>query len=208
MNNLARLRPTALIGEVCSHDDLRWTRLHQQIQEYSLKTGQFKLASGRESTFLFQLRQTTLHPEGAFLLSDIIVDYMAMHKIRFIGGLVLGAVPIAASVAAVSFARKAIPPIHAFFVRKEAKGHGAKEIIDGFTGGEPADEILLVDDVATSGGSLLKALHILQEQGFKGNVTKALVIVDREEGATENLAKEGIELVSIFKKSDFAIPQA
>lgn len=201
MNNLARVQPLAAVSDVVSHKDPRWARLREQIERFSLKTGTFKLSSGRNSAFLFQLRQTTLHPEGAYLLADIIVDYMDAQKISFVGGLVMGSVPIAASVAAISHSRK--KPVHAFFVRKDAKVHGACEIIDGFTGD---GEVLLVDDVATSGGSILRALSILREEGFKGTVRKALVIVDREEGATENLEKNGIELVSLFKKSDFKIP--
>ncbi|ARN83608.1 orotate phosphoribosyltransferase [Methylocystis bryophila] len=174
-----------------------------QIQKDSLQIGDFTLSSGRKSRFIFQLRQTTLHPEGAYLSAEIIVDYMRTQGLRFIGGLVLGAVPIVASVAAVSQSRGA--PVFAFFVRKEAKGHGSREIIDGYTGEGEGEEILLVDDVATTGGSILKALAILKEEGFKGSVKKALVVIDREEGGAENLAREGIALVSIFKKSDFDI---
>lgn len=182
-----------------SRDDARWVRLRDIIQKYSVKTGSFKLSSGRTSSFLFQLRQTTLHPEGAALIADIIVDYMKQHDLRYIGGLVQGAVPIVSSVTAVSFNRNA--PVYAFFVRKEAKEHGAKERIDGHIAS--GAEVLLVDDVATTGGSLLKTLEGLEEEGHKCVVRKALVIIDREEGATENLAEKGIQLASIFKKSDF-----
>jgi len=184
---------------VTSRSDPRWIRLRELIQTYSVKTGSFKLSSGRTSTFLFQLRQTTLHPEGAALMAEIIVDYMKRHELRYIGGLVQGAVPIVASVAAVSFVRDA--PAYAFFVRKEAKEHGAKERIDGHI--ESGAEVLLVDDVATTGGSLLKALEGVEEEGHKCVARRALVIIDREEGATENLAEKGIGLASIFKKSDF-----
>ena len=201
MIDLASAPTDARSGRVVDPSDPRWRRLLAQIQKDSLQIGDFTLSSGRKSRFIFQLRQTTLHPEGACLCAEIIVDYMRAQGLRHIGGLVLGAVPIVASVAAVSHSRGA--PVFAFFVRKEAKGHGAREIIDGYTG--EGDEVLLVDDVATTGGSILKALVILKEEGFKGSVKKALVVIDREEGAAENLAREGIELVSIFKKSDFEI---
>lgn len=186
---------------VASRSDPRWIRLRELIQKYSVKTGSFKLSSGRTSRFLFQLRQTTLHPEGAALMADIIVDYMKKQDLHYIGGLVQGAVPIVASVTAVSFNRNA--PVYAFFVRKETKQHGAKERIDGHI--ESGAEVLLVDDVATTGGSLLKALEGVEEEGHKCVARKALVIIDREEGAAENLAEKGIELVSIFKKSDFEL---
>lgn len=199
METQAQAKTVAQGNAVVSRSDPRWIRLRDLIQKYSVKTGSFKLSSGRMSTFLFQLRQTTLHPEGAALMADIIVDYMKAHNLSYIGGLVQGAVPIVASVTAVSFNRHA--PVSAFFVRKEAKQHGAGERIDGHI--ESGAEVLLVDDVATSGGSLLKTLEGLEEEGYKCVVRKALVIIDREEGATESLAEKGIELVSIFKKSDF-----
>jgi orotate phosphoribosyltransferase len=195
------VQPRANIDEVVDHQDQRWIRLRDQIQRDSLQIGNFTLASGRSSKFLFQLRQTTLHPEGSALLADIIVDYMNAHSIKCIGGLVLGAVPIVSAVSMMSHFRKT--PIAAFFVRKEPKEHGAKERIDGFV--KKGEDVLLVDDVATSGGSIMKALNGMKEENAICRVHKALVIVDRQEGATENLKAEGIELVSIFKKSDFDI---
>ncbi|HMK90059.1 MAG TPA: orotate phosphoribosyltransferase [Methylocystis sp.] len=186
---------------VADRGDPRWLRLRAQIQTHAFKTGSFVLTSGRTSNFMFQLRFTTLHPEGAALAADLIIDFMRARRIKYIGGLVQGAVPIVASVAARSFG--AGDPVFAFFVRKEAKQHGTRERIDGFTGAE-GDEILVVDDVATTGGSLLKTIAALKEEGLQRTARTALVIVDREEGARENLAAEGIEMVSLFKKSDFA----
>jgi len=203
VGNLVRVKPLAQspVG-VADRNDPRWVRLRDQIQTDSLQRGTFQLASGRSSNFLFQLRQTTLHPEGAALLSDIIIDYMHDHNIKYIGGLIQGAVPIATSVAARSYGSSS--PIFAFFVRKEAKLHGAKERIDGYYG-KDNEEVLIVDDVATSGGSLLKAIDALREEGHSRIVKKALVIVDREEGAAKNLSDKGIELISLFKKRDFDI---
>ena len=189
-------------SEIVDRNDSRWLRLRDQIQKDSLKRGEFKLSSGRTSNFIFQLRQTTLHPEGAALLADMIVDYMRANDIKYVGGMVQGAVPIAAAVAARSYGTQ--KPVFAFFVRKETKEHGAKERIDGFIGDE-GDEILIVDDVATSGGSLIKTLEALREEGHSRVVRKALVIIDREEGAAEALSQHGVQLVSIFKKSDFDI---
>ena len=201
MTDLASTPIEARSSRVVRSGDPRWRQLLAQIQKDSLQIGDFTLSSGRKSRFIFQLRQTTLHPEGAYLSAEIIVDYMRAQGLRFIGGLVLGAVPIVASVAAVSQSRGA--PVFAFFVRKEAKGHGAREILDGYTG--EGEEVLLVDDVATTGGSISKRSRSSKKKGFKGSVKKALVVIDREEGAAENLAREGIALVSIFKKSDFDI---
>jgi orotate phosphoribosyltransferase len=136
-------------------------------------------------------------PEGAALLGEVILEYMYQHSIECIGGLELGAVPLVSSVAVMSHIRAL--PINAFFVRKLAKEHGARERIDGHL--RASAEVLMIDDVATTGGSILKAV-----EGIEGHdccVRRALAVVDREEGAAENLAGHGIQLAAIFKRSDF-----
>lgn len=181
-----------------SSDDPRKARLAAIIERESLLRGDFTLSSGRQSNYLFQLRQTMLHPEGASLLGEIIVDFMRRESLTCIGGLAMGAVPLVSSVAVASFAKSY--PVNAFFVRKEVKGHGAKERIDGFL---PEDaEVLVVDDVTTTGGSTLKAVDAIVEER-RGRVSLALSILDRQEGAAEELARHGIGLVSLFTRRDF-----
>lgn len=192
--------PTS-VARVIDPRDPRWQRLHDLIDRNSLKTGDFILSSGRTSKYLFQLRRTTMLPEGAGLLGDVIVDYMNANGIDCIGGLAVGAIPLVSSVSVVSFSKDSAK--HAFFVRKEAKEHGARERIDGHV--KDGGEVLIVDDVATSGGSILKAYEGMKEEFPTCYVRKALVIVDRQEGAAENLARHGIDLVSIFTTSDFDI---
>jgi orotate phosphoribosyltransferase len=187
----------AAMERVLDRNDERWRRLRKLIREHSLRTGDFKLSSGRSSTYLFQLRQTTMLPEGAALLGGIILEYMYRHSIECIGGLELGAVPIVSSVAVMSHIRGS--PINAFFVRKLAKEHGARERIDGHL--RARAEVLMIDDVATTGGSILKAIEGMEGHG--SYVRRALVVVDREEGAAQNLAKASIQLAAIFKRSDF-----
>jgi orotate phosphoribosyltransferase len=189
--------PEAKSADVLGRHDPRWLRLQEIIRVQSLKTGTFTLSSGRTSTYLFQLRQTTMLPEGAALLGDIIVDYMKRHATACLGGLEMGAVPIVAATAAVSHLKHY--PVDAFFVRKAAKEHGARERIDGFLRG--GAEVLMIDDVATTGGSILKAIEGIEGHGCY--VSRALAVVDREEGAAENLAAQGIQLAAIFKRSDF-----
>jgi orotate phosphoribosyltransferase len=187
----------AMAWSVLDRNDERWRRLRKLVSEHSLRVGDFKLSSGRRSPYLFQLRQTTMLPEGAALLGEVILEYMCQHSIECIGGLELGAVPLVSSVAVMSQIRAL--PINAFFVRKSAKEHGARETIDGHLRG--GAEVLMVDDVATTGGSILKAV-----EGIKGHgayVRRALAVVDREEGAAENLAEHDIQLAAIFKRSDF-----
>lgn len=188
----------AVVERVVDRNDKRWRRLLNLIREHSLRTGDFKLSSGRHSTYLFQLRQTTMLPEGAALLGEIILEYMYRHSIKCIGGLELGAVPLVSSVAVMSHTVGA--PIDAFFVRKAAKEHGARGTDGHLRAGA---EVLLVDDVATTGGSFLLAVEGMNSDKRRFNVRRALVVVDREEGAAEKLAQQGIQLVAIFKRSDF-----
>lgn len=188
---------TGASADVLDRSDTKWVRLREIIRAHSLKRGEFLLASGRTSTYLFQLRQTTMLPEGAALIGEIIVDYMKKSNIACIGGLELGAVPIVSAVAAISHLKAW--PVDAFFVRKAAKEHGARERVDGYLRNEA--EVLMIDDVATTGGSILKAIEGIEGHGCY--VRRALAVVDREEGAAENLAAQNIQLAAIFKRSDF-----
>jgi orotate phosphoribosyltransferase len=189
--------------EVLRRNDPRWGRLHDIVFEKSFQTGNFILASGVSSKFLFQLRQTTMLAEGATLIAEIVLEYMQRHGIHCIGGLVQGAVPIGQSVLMLGHAKQY--PIHHFFVRKEIKQHGARERIDGYPMDE--SEVLIVDDVATKGGSIKTAIENLLKEHPSCVVRRALVIVDRQEGAAEALlANRNVQLVSLFRKSDFPIP--
>jgi orotate phosphoribosyltransferase len=201
-NSAAQSQTPSGPDDVLDRNDPRWARLRDIILEKSLKFGDFILSSKRPSKYLFQLRQTTMLPEGASLLGDIIVEYMQRNGIGSVGGLEMGAVPIVAATAVASH-RKGYAA-ETFFVRKAAKEHGAKERIDGhLTDGH---EVLLVDDVATSGQSMFGAIEGIHREYPNCHMKKALVVIDRQEGATEALADRGIQLVSVFKKSDFPIP--
>lgn len=201
MTKLAAAHMPIGVERVIDASDPRWVRLQALIDQHSLKRGDFILASGRSSKYLFQLRQTAMLPEGAKLLGDIVVDYMNRHTIGCIGGLAVGAVPLVSAVSVMSCLKGS--PKDAFFVRKEPKEHGARERIDGHV--KSGEQVLIVDDVATSGGSIIKAIEGMHTEHPSCYVRKALVIVDRQEGAAEKLAERGIELVSIFRREDFNI---
>jgi len=161
------------------------SRLADVLRERSILRGRFTLASGRESTWYLDCRKTTLDPEGATLVGRCILDRIDREGIRpaAVGGLTLGADPIAASVAIVSWHRGR--PIPAFIVRKSAKDHGTGRRIEGWLPeGKPA---LIVEDVVTSGGSSLEAIAAVEQAG--ATVAAVVAIVDREEGGAEALKK-------------------
>src|SRR5262245_51312162 len=159
------------------------SRLADVLRERSILRGRFTLASGRESTWYLDCRKTTLDPEGATLVGRCILDRIDREGIQpaAVGGLTLGADPIAAAVAVVSW--QAGRPIPAFIVRKSAKDHGTGRRIEGWLPeGKP---VLIVEDVVTSGGSSLEAIAAVEQAG--ATVAGIVAIVDREEGGAEAL---------------------
>jgi orotate phosphoribosyltransferase len=173
-------------------------RLRDIIAKKSLLSGSFTLASGKPSGYFFDMKKTMFDPEGASLVGELIYELVADDTdCAAIGGLELGAVPIAVAVAMKSSEGKR--PIDAFFVRKEAKDHGTAKLIDGNFA--PGSKVIVLEDVTTTGGSAMKAVKAVRDQG--GTVAKIVTIVDRLEGARENLKKEGLELVSLFTNDDF-----
>ena len=171
------------------------------IKERSYRRGKFKLASGAESEFYFNLKPTMMAPKGAYLSAQALLTRIRSEMVDYIGGLEMGAVPVIACVAALSHQDGG--PVSTFFVRKKAKDHGTQDLVEGLALGESlsGSHVMIVDDVATSGGSIIKAADVARAAG--AIVETALVIVDREEGATEALAVAGIRLLSALKKSDF-----
>ena len=145
-------------------------------------------------------RGLTTRLQEAALIADIIVDFMKARSLSSIGGLEMGAVPIVAAVAAVSHLKNY--SVSAFFVRKAQKEHGARERIDGYLA--EGGEVLMIDDVATTGGSILKAIEGLREEGRSAHVRTALAIIDREEGAAGNLAKQDIKTRGDFQEKRFS----
>ncbi len=173
-------------------------RLLEIIKQKSLFTdSSFKLASGVISDYYVDLRLTTLDAEGAALISEIVYAMLRGETdVDFVGGLEMGSVPIIASVCARSWCER---PISGFVVRKEGKAHGTGKRIDGNF--KPRSTVIILEDVTTKGGSVMQAVRAVRERG--ATIKKVITIVDRLEGATENLRKEGLELVSVFTTDDF-----
>ncbi|ODA67910.1 Orotate phosphoribosyltransferase [Methyloligella halotolerans] len=177
-------------------------RLMEIIRERSYAFGvSVTLASGRQSNTYFNMKPTMLHPEGAFLSAALLLDEISKLDADYVGGLELGAVPIAAAVTARSFALG--HPLPALIMRKKAKDHGTRQRLEGLTADESLEgkRIVVVEDVTTSGGSALQAVEAVREMG--GKVEHVVTVLDREEGATEALKEHGIALISIFQQTDF-----
>jgi orotate phosphoribosyltransferase len=160
--------------------------LAEIIRTNSLRAGDFVLSSGKKAEYYLDCRTTTLHPRGALLIARLILQKIRQLRIQAdaIGGLTLGADPIVASVAVVSELEGA--PLRAFIVRKEAKKHGMQRFIEGWDG-LPGSRVVIVDDVCTTGDSILKACERAEEAGY--SVAATFCVVDREEGGTEAITR-------------------
>jgi orotate phosphoribosyltransferase len=177
-------------------------RLAEIVRRRSYGTGvETKLASGRTSNFYFNMKPTMLDPEGAWLIGALIVEALRDTDAELIGGLEMGAVPIAAAVAAVSHARGR--PLGAFFVRKQAKEHGTQSLIEGLPKGETlaGRKVVVVEDVTTTGGSAIKAAEQVLRDGAE--VVCVLTIVDRQEGAADAFRAAGLAFRPLLTRADF-----
>ena len=178
-------------------------KLREIIRRRSFRQcGEFTLASGRKSTIYFNLKPTMLDPEGARLLGAALAEHAAQLGADYVGGLEMGGVPLVSATAAMSAV--ADRPVHAVFIRKAAKDHGTKSLIEGLAEGESlaGREVLVIEDVTTTGGSALKAVDVLRAEGAK--VAHVLTVVDREEGAADAFAEKAVQLHALFRKREFA----
>jgi orotate phosphoribosyltransferase len=167
-------------------------RLLEIIKAKSLLLGRFKLVSGAVSNYYLDMKPTMFDPEGAHLVAELVCDLIKDERgVDAIGGLELGAVPIIVAVCARSWHGR---PVAGFVVRKEIKDHGTEQKIDGNF--NPGSTVILFDDVTTKGGSVMRAVRAVRARGAR--VAKIITLVDRLEGASENLGKEGIELVALY----------
>lgn len=161
----------------------------------ALLYGDFTLASGLKSPYYFDGRMLTLHPEGALAVGKAFLEELRNVQIDAIGGLETGAIPIVASVALLS--QQEGKPIPAFFVRKEAKRHGLKKAIEGHF--DRGMKVAIVDDVITTGGSVVDAIRTVESQG--GKVVKVMVLVDRRQGGSDDLKKQGYDVTALLSLS-------
>jgi orotate phosphoribosyltransferase len=156
----------------------------------------FKLVSGRLSNYYFNCKAVTLHPEGMYLIGNIIFDLVKDLGVKGIGGLTLGADPIAYSAAYTSYLKG--KTIEAFVVRKSPKSHGTMQWIEGNV--KKGDRVVIVDDVITTGKSTIEAIKRAKEEGLK--IVKVIALIDRQEGGREAVETSGYKLDSIITKDD------
>jgi len=156
----------------------------------------FKLVSGRESPYYIDCRPTTHNAQGLALIGEIFFDLIRDLKVDAIGGLTMGADPIAHATALTSYQKGG--PINAFSVRQRPKDHGAGGLLVGDV--KPGDRVVVVEDVVTTGGSALKAVAAARAFGL--TVVKVLVLVDRQEGGKEAVAQEVPAVEAVFTISD------
>ncbi|MEL6290052.1 MAG: orotate phosphoribosyltransferase [Pseudomonadota bacterium] len=160
-----------------------------------------KLASGRASSFYFNMKPTMLDPEGARTIAEMSLAMIADEAVDYVGGLEMGAVPLAASLAVLGAERGR--PVSAFFVRKQAKEHGTQKIVEGLVEGESmaGKRVVVLEDVTTTGGSAIKAAEALRTDGAE--IVMVLTVVDREEGATEAFAAADLRFEALLTASMF-----
>jgi orotate phosphoribosyltransferase len=174
--------------------------LKDLIRRKALRFGQFTLASGKTSTYYLDCRKVTLDPVGAQLIGEGILEILLRGSFPdAVGGMAIGADPITAAVVTMSAVRGT--PIRGFMVRKEAKGHGTQQFIEGPV--EPGDRVAIVEDVITTGGSALKAIE--RAEAFGLHVTKVIGIIDRLEGGSQAFVDRGYLFESLFTIRDFGV---
>ncbi len=165
--------------------------LKAQIKERAFKKGEFILASGKKSNYYINIKSAYTRPEVLRNIAKAMAEELSGLNYDLLAGVAVGAVPIVAAVAL-----EVNKPF--LIVRKEKKGYGTNLGVEGeFSSGE---RVVILEDVTTTGGSVLKAVRELRAQGLE--CTTAIVVVDREEGAIENLKKEKVELIPLIKVSE------
>ena len=160
-----------------NHDEMK-SRLAHIIVERTFRYSDdppFTLASGKQSTFYFNCKPTTLDPEGMNLIGNIIVDMLEGSGVAAVGGLTLGADPMANAVSVISYQRNR--PIKAFIVRKDVKGHGTRSEIEGNI--DQGERVAVLDDVITTGQSTLLAVEKARGAGLI--VDRVIALIDRQE---------------------------
>ena len=178
-------------------NDMNVDKLFLKIKKDAYIKAQVQLSKGGKSNFYFDNKQVTLDPEGINIVADRILDIMENEHLSYIGGPESGSIPIVAAVVTKSLSRT--NPVYGFFVRKNPRTHGRMLNIEGKF--KPGENVVLVEDTTTTGGSIIDAYQEVIKNG--GKVPLIISLVDREQGAKESIEKKGIKFISLYRKRDF-----
>lgn len=174
-------------------------RLARILYTTSYMEGDFTLTSGRKSDYYFDCRQSSLHPEGAWLIGSLFLDMLKSDDIKAVAGMTMGADPLVTATSLVAYRQGIFLP--ALIVRKEIKGHGTSRAVEGLANVSEGDRVAVLEDVVSTGGSVIKACKRVEDSGL--HVATVCCILNREEpGAKEAFAESGYELRSIFTRKE------
>jgi orotate phosphoribosyltransferase len=182
-------------------------RLVELLTARSFEKRKVVLASGKESDFFIDCKQTILTAEGHYLVGELMLDALASFEpCEAVAGVELGGCPLASAVSLTSHTRSLASdsnerPLAAFYVRKEAKDHGTKKLVEGDKALHPGIPVAMLEDVITTGGSTLKAIEKLESAGAK--VVGVVALVDRDEGGREAIEAAGYRVNAITSRRDF-----
>lgn len=171
-------------------------RLLNLLRERALKRGEFTLSSGQKSDYYIDGKLVTLDGEGALAVAEAILERIGARAVAAVGGLTMGADPIAGAVAAVSASKG--KPVRAFIVRKDVKGHGTRKAVEGPL--KPGEPVVIVEDVVSTGASALAAIDVVRAMGCP--IVAVITLVDREMGGREAFAKAGVAYEPLFTKTE------
>jgi orotate phosphoribosyltransferase len=177
------------------------TRLIELLRELSYQKRDVVLSSGRKSDFYVDGKQTTLHAEGAAIIGRMVLAVLRAVEPPFagVGGMSMGADPIATA-ASIASTVDGGDHIHCFYVRKEPKGHGTQQFVEGLRNLPDGSRVAVVEDTSTTGASALKAVERARDAGL--DVGLVVTVVDRQEGAREFLEEQGLEVASLVTRAD------
>jgi orotate phosphoribosyltransferase len=175
--------------------------LRALLARLAVRHGTFTLSSGEISDFYVDCRVVSTIPRAMRAIGTLMLQEMAdLPAVDGVGGLAIGADPIAAAVAMSSLNGGREVPM--FMIRKEPKGHGTRRQIEGAFPSEPGASVVVVDDVMTRGGSVLQAIEAIERE-TQAKIARVVVILDRQEGGSDMLGRRGYEVRSIFTRKDF-----
>lgn len=173
-------------------------RLARLLMEKSYKEGSFLLASGKKSAYYFDCRVTALSAEGSWLIGTLFNRLLAPLDISGVGGMTMGADPLVSATTVISYTTG--KNLNGFLVRKEAKGHGTGQFVEGLGNFPDGGRVAMLEDVVTSGGSLLKACERARACGLE--IAALCCVLDREEGGRQAVADAGYNLLALFTREE------